>query len=64
MPRKKKKTRRRGKLFVSPDGGETVYEQNADGSRGLLVSKSQLAKDIEEAETEYYLIGDGGIDLS
>jgi hypothetical protein len=61
---KKKKTRvRRGKIFVSPDGGETVYEQNLDGTRGMLVSKSQLAKDIEEAELENQMIGEGAIEL-
>ena len=61
---KKKKTRvRRGKIFVSPDGGETVYEQNLGGTRGMLVSKSQLAKDIEEAELENQMIGEGAIEL-
>ncbi len=61
---KKKKTRvRRGKIFVSPDGGETVYEQKLDGSRGMLVSKSQLAKDIEEAELENMMVGEGAIEL-
>ena len=40
-----KKTR--NEVFISPDGGETVYVQNKDGSRGRLVSKTQYAKDME-----------------
>jgi hypothetical protein len=32
-------------MFVSPDGGETVYEQLPNGKR-KLVSQSQLAKRI------------------
>ena len=63
MAKKKKTKVRRGKIFVSPDGGETVYEQNLDGTRGMLVSKSQLAKDIEEAELENQMIGEGAIEL-
>ena len=52
MDRKKsKRTRRKkrlvkpGPIFVSPDGGETVYEQLPNGDR-KLVSKTQLAQDI------------------
>ena len=47
MKKKKKLRKRKNEVFVSPDGGETVYVQNPDGSRGRLVSKSQYAKDID-----------------
>ena len=47
----KKKSRRtrkknrlvRGTMYISPDGGETVYEQNKNGTRGKIVSQTQLA---------------------
>tara|TARA_B100001057_G_scaffold480566_1_gene553533 strand:+ start:1198 stop:1449 length:252 start_codon:yes stop_codon:yes gene_type:complete len=42
-----------GPIYVSPDGGETVYEQLPNGDR-ILVEQSQTAKDemqvYEEAE--------------
>lgn len=47
MPRKKNK----GGIFVSPDGGETVYEQLPNGER-RLVEQSQKAKDEEQAQEE------------
>ena len=55
MPKKKRKLKRprlynEGKIYVSPDGGETVYEQKRDGTRGPLVSKSTLAQDVELAQ--------------
>ena len=47
----KKKTK--SAIYVSPDGGETVYEQLPNGDR-ILVEQSQTAKDemqvYEEAE--------------
>ena len=60
---KRTKKTRVGPIFVSPDGGETVYEQNADGTHGRLVSKSQLANDIEEAQLEEEMIGPAAIEL-
>jgi len=47
-----KKKRSRNEIYISPDGGETVYVQKKDGSRGRLVSKSQYAKDIETVQDE------------
>ena len=52
MPKKKRKLKKprlysEGKIYISPDGGETVYEQKRDGSRGPLIEKSELAKDVE-----------------
>jgi len=42
--RRTKKTSRRGTIYVSPDGGHTVYEQNRDGSRGRLVEEDDHAR--------------------
>ena len=61
--KKRKKREIRGKMFVSPDGGETVYEQNRDGTRGKLVSQSQLAKDEETAHDEHEMVGVDAIEL-
>ena len=46
---KKKNTRtktesRRGTIYISPDGGHTVYEQNRDGTRGRLVEQDAHAR--------------------
>ena len=62
MPKKKRKLKkprlyREGKMYVSPDGGETVYEQKRDGSRGPLISQSELAKDVEMAQEEIEMHG-------
>jgi hypothetical protein len=62
MPKKKRKLKRprlynEGKIYVSPDGGETVYEQKRDGTRGPLVSKSTLAQDVELAQNEIEMHG-------
>ena len=59
MARNKKS---RSPIFVSPDGGETVYEQLPNGDR-KLVSKSQLAKDIEDSELEEEMVGPAAIEL-
>ena len=61
--KKRKKREIRRKIFVSPDGGETVYEQNRDGSRGKLVSQSQLAKDIDTGRDEEEMVGPSAIEL-
>tara|TARA_A100001015_G_C14798504_1_gene635967 strand:+ start:421 stop:699 length:279 start_codon:yes stop_codon:yes gene_type:complete len=68
MPKKRKKRKKHkiykeGKLYISPDGGETVYEQNRDGTRGPLVSQSELASEIELAENEIELHGVYAIQL-
>ena len=61
MPKKKKikkpRLYREGKIYISPDGGETVYEQKRNGDRGPLVSKTELAEDIELAQDEIELHG-------
>ena len=44
----KRKSKQKDPLpLISPDGGETVYEQNRDGTRGKLISQTQLARDNE-----------------
>ena len=50
MPRKK------NEIYISPDGGETVYVQKSDGSRGRLVSKTQYAKDDETVRDEEEMV--------
>ena len=47
----------KGVIFVSPDGGETVYIQKKNGQRGKMVSQSQLAKDIDVAYDENAMVG-------
>ena len=59
MPNKKTK---RGSIFVSPDGGETVYEQLPNGER-ILVEQSQRAKDEETAYEEAEMVGAEAIEL-
>ncbi len=68
MPKKKKKLKRprlynEGKIYISPDGGETVYEQKRNGDRGPLVSKTELAEDIELAQNEIEMHGVYAIQL-
>jgi hypothetical protein len=59
MPKEKTK---RGSIFVSPDGGETVYEQLPNGDR-ILVEQSQRAKDEETAYEEAEMVGAEAIEL-
>ena len=55
--------KRQGEIFVSPDGGETVYVQKKDGTRGRMVSQSQYAKDVEVAYNEQDMIGENAVKL-
>ena len=63
MP-KRKQTKKitAGPIFVSPDGGETVYQQLSNGNR-VLVQQSQKAKDEETAYEEAELVGVEAIEL-
>ena len=56
------KRKRKNPIYISPDGGETVYEQLPNGDR-ILVEQSQIAKDNIEAETEQEMVGVGAIKL-
>ena len=62
MKTKKKKKIKAGPIFVSPDGGETVYQQLPDGNR-VLVEQSQKAKDEETAYDEAEMVGVEAIEL-
>tara|TARA_A100001015_G_scaffold289796_1_gene362083 strand:+ start:1522 stop:1773 length:252 start_codon:yes stop_codon:yes gene_type:complete len=43
-------------IYISPDGGETVYEQLPNGDR-VLVEESQNAKDNLQAYDELEMVG-------
>ena len=57
-----KKRKTQGAIYVSPDGGETVYEQLPNGDR-ILVEQSQLAKNEELANEEAETVGTEAIEL-
>ena len=52
----------KGSIYVSPDGGETVYEQLPNGNR-ILVEQSQRARDEEQAYQEAEMVGAEAIEL-
>ena len=56
------KKKKKNSIFVSPDGGETVYEQLPNGDR-ILVEQSQRAKDEEQAYEEAEMVGAEAIEL-
>jgi len=58
----KSKARKINTIYVSPDGGETVYEQLPNGDR-ILVEQSQKAKDEETAYQEAEMVGAEAIEL-
>ena len=58
---KKRKTSR-NPMYVSPDGGETVYEQLPTGHKNLL-DKSEIALDKEQEMYEMELVGTDAIAL-
>jgi hypothetical protein len=55
--------KRSDEIFISPDGGETVYVQTKNGERGRLVSQSQSAKDVEIAYGEQDMIGEDAVKI-
>lgn len=61
MVRKKNKRVRKqvrsGPIFVSPDGGETVYEQKKSGGWGRCVHQSERAKLMDQAYAETDMMG-------
>ena len=62
MKTKKKMKIKEEPIFVSPDGGETVYQQLPDGNR-VLVEQSQKAMDEETAYDEAEMVGVEAIEL-
>jgi len=60
--RKRKKKITAGPIFVSPDGGETVYQQLPNGNR-VLVEQSQKAQDEEQVYEEAEMVGVEAIEL-
>tara|TARA_Y100001937_G_scaffold54667_1_gene75343 strand:- start:985 stop:1233 length:249 start_codon:yes stop_codon:yes gene_type:complete len=56
------KRRRKNPVYVSPDGGETVYEQLPNGEK-ILVEQSQRAKDEEQASEEAEMVNAEAIEL-
>ena len=63
MKTEKKLKKNRDEIFTSPDGGETVYVQKKDGSRGRMVSQSQYAKDIETLQDEDEMVDEYAIKM-
>ena len=59
---KKRKLRKINPIYVSPDGGETVYEQLPNGDR-VLVEQSQYARDEEQAYEEAEMVNAEAIQL-
>jgi len=60
VKKKNKRTKgtcRGGPIFVSPDGGETVYEQKRSGGWGKLVHQSEQAKLMDQAQDEMAMMG-------
>ena len=60
VKKKNKRTKgtcRGGPIFVSPDGGETVYEQKRGGGLGRCVHKSDQAKLMDQAQDEMSMMG-------
>ena len=53
----------RSEIFVSPDGGETVYVQKKDGTRGRLVSQTTYAKDMETFRDEYEMVDEYAVKM-
>ena len=50
------KAKTKNSIYISPDGGETVYEQLPNGDR-LLVEQSQNAKDNLQSYDELEMVG-------
>tara|TARA_B100000945_G_C19972986_1_gene408455 strand:- start:42 stop:308 length:267 start_codon:yes stop_codon:yes gene_type:complete len=63
MRKKKKFKRSSSEIYVSPDGGETVYVQKKDGSRGRLVSKTQYAKDLDTVQDEEEMVNEYAVKM-
>ena len=49
-------------IYVSPDGGETVYQQLPNGEK-ILIEQTQKAKDNQQAYEEMDMVGTEAIEL-
>ena len=54
--KRSKKTSRRGAIYVSPDGGHTVYQQMANGRRKLIEEDSH-ARMLNELQEDSDMFG-------
>jgi len=63
MKTEKKLKKNREEIFISPDGGETVYVQKKDGTRGRLVSQTQYAKDVDTLQDEYEMVDEYAVKM-
>ena len=61
--RTKKRVVKQPLSLISPDGGETVYEQNRNGTRGEMISQSQYAKDVETLQDEAEMVGTDAVKI-
>ena len=50
-------------IYISPDGGETVYVQRKDGTRGRLVSQTQYAKDMDTVRDEEEMVNEEAVKM-
>ena len=50
-------------IYISPDGGETVYVQKKDGTRGRLVSQTQYAKDMDTVRDEDDMVNEEAVKM-
>ena len=63
MKKIKKLKTDRNEIFISPDGGETVYVQKKDGTRGRLVSQTQYAKDMDTLRDEEDMVDEYAVKM-
>jgi hypothetical protein len=63
MKKTKKLKRDRNEIFTSPDGGETVYVQKKDGTRGRMVSQTTYAKDMETFRDEWEMVDEEAVKM-
>ena len=63
MRKTKKLKKNKEEIFTSPDGGETVYVQKKDGTRGRLVSQTQYAKDMDTLRDEDEMVDENAVKM-
>ena len=63
MRKIKKLKKNKEEIFTSPDGGETVYAQRKDGSRGRMESQTQYAKDMDTLRDEEEMVDEYAVKM-